>query len=67
MNRRLFLKSILSAAVLAQTNIDTILDNIILDTEHLSDTEFVAYINIQMNMWVTNPTSCAIINHINEP
>ena len=66
MNRRSFLKSILSAAVLAQADISTILDSIILDTEHLSDGEFVTYIKFQMNMWVSHPGSCALISDIGE-
>jgi hypothetical protein len=66
MNRRSFLKSVLSAAVLAQTNIESVLDNIILESEHLSDDEFVTYMTIQMNLWVDNPKSCAIITDIGE-
>lgn len=66
MNRRNFLKSILSAAVLAQTNIETILDNVILDTEHLSDSEFVAYMTYQVHLMVHNPAQCARITNIGE-
>ena len=69
MNRRSFLRGVLSAAVLASANIENIIDNCISQTAHLSDDEFtdyVAFIHFSMNLWVDNPRSCAVITNIGE-
>lgn len=63
MDRRSFLKSILvGAAALATSNIEKIIN----ETSHLNDNEFVTYITLTMNLYVTNPSKCFIITNIEE-
>lgn len=64
MNRRLFLKSLLVGAVAAQVDLESSIQNIILETEYLSDSEFVTYMTYQVQMYVHNPSMCAIIDNI---
>ena len=69
MDRRSFLKGALSTATLAAVGIESVIDKCIEQTSHLTDNEFIEYvewIHIQMNLYVTNPGQNAIITDIGE-
>ena len=68
MNRREFIKRTLTGiAGLALTIDETLIDKLVNETIHLNENEFVTYINFYVNMWVSNPSKCAIITNIEEP
>jgi len=66
MDRRSFLKSVLSASIASTVKLDSLVENLLLDTAKLTDSEFVTYIIFSMNMYVNNPAHCAIITDIGE-
>ncbi len=67
MNRRAFLKFLFAAGVATAVDIDKAIEQTLIDTVNMSDAEFVAYINVSINLYVTNPAACAIITDIEEP
>lgn len=66
MNRRAFLKSLVTAAatVAVGVDIDNTVERLLQETATLPDVEFVAYIQVTMNLWVSNPARCAVITNI---
>lgn len=68
MNRRAFLKSLVTAAttIAIGVDIDETVEQLLQETAHIPDTEFVAYIQVTMNLWVANPRSGAYITNISE-
>ncbi len=62
-DRRTFLKSLFTAAIASQVNIDTILR----ETAHLPDADFITYVTFSVRMWIDNPRYCGIITDIAEP
>jgi hypothetical protein len=69
LNRRAFLKSLVTAAATVAVNIDNVdevVERLLQETARLHDVEFVAYIQVTMQMWVSNPAHCAVITNISE-
>jgi len=64
-NRRAFLKSI--AVGLVGVALDTRIDQILQETTNLTDGDFIAYVTVSMNLWISNPVSCAVITNIVDP
>jgi hypothetical protein len=64
-NRRAFLKSI--AVGLVGAALDTRIDQILQDTVNLTDGDFITYVTTSMNLWISNPASCAVIDNIAVP
>jgi len=65
MNRRAFLKSI--AVGLTGLALDTRIDQILTETASLKDADFITYVTITMNLWVTNPAHSVVITNIADP
>lgn len=65
LNRRAFLKSI--AVGLVGAALDLRIDQILEETKDKSDADFVTYVTITMNLWVSNPAKCAVITNIADP
>jgi len=65
MNRRSFLKSL--AVGLTGAALDLRIDQILTETASLKDADFVTYVYHTVNLWVSNPASCAVIENIAVP
>jgi len=65
MNRRSFLKSL--AVGLTGAALDLRIDQILTETASLKDADFVTYVYHTVNLWVSNPASCAVITNIADP
>lgn len=65
MNRRAFLKAV--AVGLTGAALDLRIDQILEETKDKSDADFVTYVTITMNLWVSNPAQCAVIENIAIP
>lgn len=64
-NRRAFLKAL--AVGLTGAALDLRIDQILQETVKLTNADFVTYVYHTMNLWVTNPASCAVITDIATP
>ena len=65
MNRRVFLKSLVVG--LTGAALDLRIDKILEETKALTDADFVTYVTVTMNLWVTNPAQSVTITNIAEP
>lgn len=66
MDRRAFLKGLLATGLLAFADPEPLIENLLQDTQHFSDDDFIWYIRAQFNLYATNPSSCGIITGIVE-
>lgn len=67
MNRREFIKLALIGAVSTALPISAFqIDEILHETRNLTDDEFVTYLRFYYQLWVNNPSRCAIITGIAE-
>jgi hypothetical protein len=66
MDRRAFIKGLLATGLLAAVDPEPLIENLLQDTKHFSDDDFIFYINASFNLHVSNPSSCGIITGIVE-
>lgn len=67
MNRREFINRLFTAGTLTALNPEIAIDQFLIETEKLSDVDFIDYVHYTMNLYVNNPAQCAIFIDIEEP